>query len=119
MAVSELTALVESVYRTSTAKFRSKLLSTFVEWISGKDNLKALVTDAESPLEFWQKAERCSTNWQPIRNLLERFAITAASEADCERKLSRMKLLVESVRGSMSAPTMHSLLMYLKSASPQ
>jgi hypothetical protein len=82
-------------------------------WLTGMDPFRHFLPKADSPTSFWAMCILGMDSWRGFVDFFFRFSASVASEADCERYLSRMKLLVGSLRYRLSRETMHSLLSFL------
>jgi hypothetical protein len=96
---------------------KNSLHSLLSLWIDSKDPLRKFSLTTSAPLAFWSTATLEHAEWVWVSDLFHRLAVSATSEADCERYLSKIKLLIHFLRHRLTPKSIHRLLC-LASATP-
>jgi hypothetical protein len=101
--------LQQRLYDPSAIISKSVMLG-FQQWMNGIEPDDGPVSLKTSHYGYWKNLLHRGDQWADLGQIVVRLFSTSASEAECEREISRMKQLVGSHRWGLSSSSLHALM---------
>jgi hypothetical protein len=107
--IAGLAGLLDGRLYDPTGTRKLEIISAATQWMQGiePDDMKPSLK--ESSYEYWLQLLGRMDRWASLGEVVVRLLATSASEAECEREISRIKQQIGSHRWSLSSSALHAL----------